>query len=87
MRVNAVGGGSTERTGDPNIIAAMTLSVSLTIAGVAVALTLLFGWLGARPVKPLSAPRLVPWRFMMMIAFVAVIAMLVHAVALVRAGG
>lgn len=65
----------------------MTLPVSLTIAALALALTLVFGWLGARPVKPLSAPRLVPWRFMMMIAFVAVIAMLVHAVALVRAGG
>jgi len=65
----------------------MTVPISLTLAGVALALTLLFGWLGARPVKPLSPPRLMPWRFMMMIAFVAVIAMLVHVVALVKAGG
>ncbi len=64
----------------------MTFPVTLSIAGVALALTLWFGWLGARPVKPLSAPRLVPWRFMMMVALVGVIAMLVHAVALLRAG-
>ncbi|MEO8927228.1 MAG: hypothetical protein ABI306_08695 [Caulobacteraceae bacterium] len=65
----------------------MTLAVSLSIAAACLALTVLFGWLGARPATPLAPPRLVPWRFMMMIAFVGMIAMLVHAVALVRAGG
>ena len=64
----------------------MTLPLSLGIAGLALALTVLFGWLGARPARPLAPPRLIPWRFLMLIAFVAVIAMLVHAVALVRAG-
>ena len=63
----------------------MNLPISLSIAGGALALTVLFGWLGARPARPLSPPRLVPWRFLMMIAFVGVIAMLVHAVALLRA--
>ena len=65
----------------------MTLPVTLSIAGAALVLTLLFGWLGARPSKPAGPPRLIPWRFMMMIALVAVIAMLVHAVALLRGGG
>jgi hypothetical protein len=63
----------------------MNLPVTLVVAGAALALTLLFGALGARPVKPLAAPRLVPWRFMMMLAFLGVVVMLVHAVALLRA--
>ena len=63
----------------------MDLPVTLSLAGAALTLTFLFGALGARPVKPLAAPRLVPWRFMMMLAFLGVVAMLVHAVALLRA--
>ena len=65
----------------------MNLPLTLIVAGAAMALTALFGALGARAAKPLAAPRLIPWRFMMMIAFVGVIAMLVHAVALLRGGG
>jgi hypothetical protein len=65
----------------------MNLPLTLTLAGVALALTILFGALGARPVRPLAAPRLIPWRFMMMLAFLGVVAMLVHAVALLRTGG
>jgi len=63
----------------------MNLPVTLAMAGAALALTILFGALGARPVLPLAAPRLVPWRFMMMLAFLGVVVMLVHAVALLRA--
>jgi len=65
----------------------MDLWLTLTFAGVALALTVLFGALGARPTRPLAAPRLMPWRFMMLLAFLGVVAMLVHAVALLRAGG
>jgi hypothetical protein len=65
----------------------MDLWLTLTFAGVALALTVLFGALGARPARPLAAPRLMPWRFMMLLAFLGVVAMLVHAVALLRAGG
>ena len=63
----------------------MNLTVTLILAGVALALTFVFGALGARPVKPLAHPRLMPWRFMMMMAFVGMVAMLVHVVALLRA--
>ncbi len=49
----------------------MTLSITLSAAAGA----LVF-----------AAPRLAPWRFLMMIAFLGVIAMLVHAVAIVRTG-
>ena len=65
----------------------MNLPLTLIVAGVAMALTVLFGVLGARPSRPAAPPRLIPWRFMMMIALVAVIATLVHAVALLRGGG
>jgi len=61
----------------------MGLALTLTLAGAALALTGLFGWLGARPAKPLSHPRLVPWRFLMLLAFAGVVAMLVHVVTLV----
>ncbi|MEP6968138.1 MAG: hypothetical protein ABI906_08660 [Pseudomonadota bacterium] len=62
----------------------MTLTLTAAIAALAAALTVLFGWLGARPARPLAAPRLVPWRLLMVLAFAATVAMLVHAVALVR---
>ena len=65
----------------------MTLPLTLGCAGVALALTVLFGILGARSPRPLGPPRLIPWRFMMILAFVGVVAMLVHAVALLRGGG
>jgi uncharacterized membrane protein YsdA (DUF1294 family) len=63
----------------------MDLISTLTLAAVAMVATILFGWIGARPAKAFSRPRLVPWQFLMMIAIVVVIAALVHAVALIRA--
>jgi hypothetical protein len=63
----------------------MELLPTLALAACALALTILFGWLGARPSGVLGRPRLIPWRFLMLLAFVATIATLVHAVALVRA--
>jgi hypothetical protein len=63
----------------------MDMTVTLALAAGFLALTVLFGWLGARPAKLLAHPRLVPWRFLMLLAFVGMIAVLVHAVALLRA--
>ncbi|MEO7026625.1 MAG: hypothetical protein ABI056_03635, partial [Caulobacteraceae bacterium] len=60
------------------------LWTTLGLAAGAMALTLLFGWLGARPAAALAAPRLIPWRFLMLLSFVGVIAALVHVVALLR---
>ena len=62
----------------------MDMPLTLVLVAVSLSLTVLFGWLGARPAKPLTHPRLVPWRFLMLLAFTAVIAALVHAVALLR---
>jgi len=62
----------------------MNLPLTASLAGLAAALTVLFGWLGARPARPLSPPRLVPWRFLMALAFTMTVDFLVHLVALVR---
>jgi drug/metabolite transporter (DMT)-like permease len=62
----------------------MTLPVTAVLAGLCLALTVLFGWLGARPPRPHRGPRLVPWRFLMLLAFTGMVALLVHVVALLR---
>jgi hypothetical protein len=62
----------------------MTLPVTAVLAGVLLALALLCGWRGAQASRPLAAPRLIPWRFLMLLAFTGMIAMLVHVVTLVR---
>ena len=62
----------------------MTLNVTAALAALALAATILFGWLGARPARPLAPPRLAPWRAMMLAAFTLMVALLVHAVALLR---
>ncbi len=62
----------------------MDLTATLALAAGFLSLTLVFGWMGARPSKALAPPRLVPWRFLMLLAFVGTLATLVHVVALVR---
>jgi hypothetical protein len=62
----------------------MTLPVTAVLAAFCLLLAVLFGWLGARPARPHRAPRLVPWRFLMLLAFTGMIALLVHVVALLR---
>ena len=58
--------------------------MSLVLAGVSLGLAALFGAIGARPSRPLSRPRLIPWRFLMLLAFALMVAALVHVVGLVR---
>jgi hypothetical protein len=65
----------------------MTVSVTAALAGICFALTVLFGWRGARASRPHAEPRLVPWRFLMLLAFTGMVAMLVHLVSLVRGDG
>jgi hypothetical protein len=62
----------------------MTPTTTAVFAALALGLTVLFGWLGARPARPLAPPRLAPWRAMMLAAFTALVALLVHLVALLR---
>ncbi len=46
----------------------LTLNVILLAGGAL--LTVLFGWLGARPMNILKGPRMMPWRFLMLLAAV-----------------
>jgi hypothetical protein len=62
----------------------MTLTVTLAGAAAALALAVLCGWLGARPPDPKRGPRLVPWRMLMLVSAAGVLALLVHAVNLLR---
>ena len=62
----------------------MDLATTTTLAGMALMLSLMCGWLGARPAKPLGRPRLVPWRFLMLLSFTGMLAFLTHLVSLIR---
>lgn len=64
----------------------MTAPITAALAAGMLILTVLCGWLGARKSRPNSPPRLVPWRFLMLLAFTGMIAMLVHLVTLAREG-
>ncbi|MBV8593833.1 MAG: hypothetical protein JOZ27_06000 [Caulobacteraceae bacterium] len=62
----------------------MSLDLTAALGALFLVLTILFGWRGARPSRPLAAPRLVPWRFLMLLAFAIAIGLGVHLVSLVR---
>ena len=66
----------------------LSLPVTLGSALAGALLALLFGWLGARAPDLRRGPRMVPYRFLMLLAAVWVLLMLVHAVNLmgVRTG-
>ncbi len=65
----------------------MTLPVTAALAALFLAMSLFCGWRGAQAARPHAEPRLVPWRFLMLLAFTGMIAMLVHVVTLIRDPG
>jgi len=56
------------------------MPVTLAAAVGAAILAALFGWLGARPPNLQRGPRLLPYRFLMLLGAAAVLIMLVHLV-------
>jgi hypothetical protein len=56
-------------------------------AGLCLILTVFCGWRGALKPKGIAQPRLIPWRALMLVGFVAMLLFLVHLVALYRNGG
>ena len=52
----------------------LTLAVMAGFAGLAV----FAGWRGARPPNPHKGPRLMPWRFIMLLAAAGTLPMIVH---------
>jgi len=56
----------------------MTLPVTLALFVVAIALALFAGWRGSRPPDLLRGPRLMPWRFIMMMSVALAFLFLIH---------
>jgi hypothetical protein len=65
----------------------MGLIPTLIIAGALLAMTIIFGWRGAIPLKTILKPRLVPWRFFMLLSFMAWMVVMAHLVTLIKPGG
>ena len=60
----------------------MSLFLTLALIAAAVALAVFAGWRGALPSQPHRGVRMVPWRFVMILAGAAVLVLLVHVAAL-----
>jgi hypothetical protein len=61
----------------------MDLQPTLISLAAGVLTTVLFGWLGARPWDLRKGPRLMPWRFLMMLSATFTLFMAAHALNLV----
>ena len=51
---------------------------TLAALALSTAMAALFGWAGARPPDPKRGPRLIPYRFLMLIAGAAAVFLLAH---------
>jgi len=60
----------------------MSLTVTLALLAAAIALAVFAGWRGARPSQPHLGIRMVPWRFIMILAAAVVVVLVVHLAAL-----
>jgi hypothetical protein len=56
----------------------MDWTVTLVALALAIAVAVACGWLGARPPNLIRGPRLIPYRFLMLLAGVGVILLLIH---------
>ena len=46
----------------------MDIRTALSVAGMCAMVSVFAGWRGARPPNPMKGPRMVPWRFVMVLA-------------------
>lgn len=60
----------------------MSLTLTLALLAAAVALAVFAGWRGARPSQPHLGVRMIPWRFVMILAGAVIVVLLVHVAAL-----
>lgn len=58
----------------------MSTTLTLILLAACVALVVFAGWRGALPPNPARGPRMIPWRFVMILAIAALIFLLVHLV-------
>ena len=56
----------------------MSLTTTLVLLGVALAVMIFCGWRGARPPDPFKGPRLMPWRFLMVGSAAIAMLLLIH---------
>jgi hypothetical protein len=56
----------------------MDLTLTLALAGAVLALAVAAGWRGARPPDPRRGPRLVPWRFIMVLCGAVLLYLAAH---------
>ena len=56
----------------------MTPSLTLTLLAAASAVAVFSGWRGARPPDLTKGPRMVPWRFIMLVAGALTFLLLIH---------
>jgi hypothetical protein len=64
----------------------MSLRLTLLFCGLTAAAAIFAGWRGARPPDPRRGPRMLPWRFLMMLAAAVAMLFLVHAANLLGLG-
>lgn len=64
----------------------MGVAAAVAIMVAAMGLTALFGWLGARPVKLMSPPRLVPYRVLMLFTFALSVVMVAYLLGRLKQG-
>ncbi len=62
----------------------MGLGLTAALIAAAAAATALLAWLGARPVKLMSAPRLVPYRVLMLFTFTLTVVLVAHLVGIFK---
>ena len=60
----------------------MNMPLTLMIAAGLLGLVVFAGWRGARPPNPHRGPRLMPWRFIMLLAAACLLPVLVHVASL-----
>ena len=60
----------------------MDMTLTLTIAAGLLGLVVFAGWRGAQPPNPHRGPRLMPWRFIMLLAAACLLPVLVHVASL-----
>ena len=56
----------------------MSLTLTLALLAAALAIAIFAGWRGSRPWDPRRGVRMIPWRFIMLLAGVAIFILAIH---------
>jgi len=70
----------------PRQLHRMSLGLTLILLAIAVAVTALAGWRGALPPSLIHGPRMMPWRFLMLLSGALAFLLLIHLAALMGIG-